>query len=78
MEKEAIQEELYKKGISDLTVANRTLSGMTAKAEQNMENMVCNNILNGINNSSTHISQISGYQQDLPYNENEDTILKKW
>ena len=78
MEKEAIQEELYKKGISDLTVANRTLSGMTAKAEQNMENMVCNNILNGINNSSTHISQISGDQQDLPYNENEDTILKKW
>jgi len=78
MEKEAIQEELYKKGISDLTVANRTLSGMTAKAEQNMENMVCNNILNGINNPSTHISQISGDQQDLPYNENEDTILKKW
>lgn len=45
MEKEVIGQELKNKGISEITQVERSLSGINAKAEQNMENLVCSQIL---------------------------------
>lgn len=58
LEKNAIEEEFKNKGIDNKDQVERSLTGLTSKAEQNMENMVRNQILNmhDANNETSYAS----------------------
>lgn len=79
MEKEVLQEELKSKGIETYIDLRRSLTGATAKAEQNMENMLCSQLLN-LNDGK--LDQSSGDIEFIDEEEekglNNDDPLRKW
>lgn len=67
-----IDEELKNQGLNYISEAHRSLSGMSAKALQNMDNLIGNQILNISNNK---LANIGGDQSEM--DEDEDNLLKK-
>lgn len=68
LEKNAIEEEFKNKGIDSKDQVQRSLTGLTDKAEQNMENMVRHQILNmheGNDETSYASSSMSEENHDL-------------
>jgi hypothetical protein len=66
LEKEVLREEFKKQGIYAVDKYDRRLSNLEGKAEQNMENMVRNQILNM---QDSKVSQTLGDSEEVFYNE---------
>lgn len=66
LEKEVLREEFKKQGIYAVDEDDRRLSNLQGKAEQNMENMVRNQILNM---RDSKISQTLGDSEEASFNE---------